>query len=92
MKKVVIVLSFLFFCFQAVYANETSVKINVSNGEENINIVAADIYADINGKLTEISIAPDKLPFKWNMKAGALRLKSFWVTEKQLKNNDTSNN
>lgn len=92
MKKVAIILSFLFFCFQAVYANETNIKINVSSNEEKVSIVAADIYADINGRLTEISITPDKLPFKWNMKAGALRLKSFWVTEKQLKNNNIADN
>lgn len=87
MKKLSIILALLLFCVQGVFADEMDIKLNVTQGEKPVEIVGADIYANIDGKLTEITISPDKLPFKWNFKAGALRIKSFWATEKQFNNN-----
>lgn len=92
MKKLSIILGVLLFCSQAVFADEMEIKLNVTQADKPVEIIGADIYADIDGRLTEITVSPDKLPFKWNMKAGALRLKSFWLTEKQLHNNNNSNN
>ena len=92
MKKLSIILGMLLFCSQAVFADEMEIKLNVTQADKSVEIIGADIYADVDGRLTEITVSPDKLPFKWNMKAGALRLKSFWLTEKQLHNNNNSNN
>lgn len=92
MKKLSIILGMLLFCSQAVFADEMEIKLNVTQADKPVEIIGADIYADVDGRLTEITVSPDKLPFKWNMKAGALRLKSFWITEKQLHNNNNSNN
>lgn len=92
MKKLSIILGMLLFCSQAVFADEMEIKLNVTQADKPVEIIGADIYADVDGRLTEITVSPDKLPFKWNMKAGALRLKSFWLTEKQLHNNNNSNN
>lgn len=92
MKKLSIILGVLLFCSQAVFADEMEIKLNVTQADKPVEIIGADIYADVDGRLTEITVSPDKLPFKWNMKAGALRLKSFWITEKQLHNNNNSNN
>ena len=86
MKKLVIILILLLFCGQIVLADEMDIKLNVTQGEKPVEIVGGDFYANIDGKLTEITISPDKLPFKWNFKAGALRIKSFWATEKQFNN------
>ena len=92
MKKLSIILGMLLFCSQAVFADEMEIKLNVTQADKPVEIIGADIYADVDGRLTEITVSPDKLPFKWNMKAGALRLKSFWLTEKQFHNNNNSNN
>lgn len=86
MKKLSIILALLLFCVQGVFADEIDIKLNVTQGEKPVEIVGGDFYANIDGKLTEITISPDKLPFKWNFKAGALRIKSFWATEKQFNN------
>lgn len=83
MKKLSIILALLLFCVQGVFADEMDIKLNVTQGEKPVEILGADIYANIDGRLTEITVSPDKLPFKWNFKAGALRIKSFWATEKQ---------
>ncbi len=84
MKKFLIILSALFFCSQSVLADEMDIKRDVTQADKPVEIVGADIYANIDGRLTEITVSPDKLPFKWNFKAGALRIKSFWATEKQF--------
>ena len=70
----------------AALADELKVVVSVENGSKTTEVVGADIYANLNGKLTEITVAPDEMPFKMNAKFGALRLKSFWVTRKQLEN------
>ena len=84
MKKLSIILALMLFCVQGVLADEMDIKLNVTQGEKPVEIVGADIYANIDGRLTEITVSPDRLPFKWNFKAGALRIKSFWATEKQF--------
>lgn len=91
MKKIATLLGFLFFCTQIVFANEMDIKLNITQGEKPVEIVGADIYANIDGRLTEITVSHDRLPFKWNFKAGALRIKSFWATEKQFNTDYTSN-
>ena len=61
----------------------------MSAGNRTTEVVGADIYANIDGKLTEITVAPDgNVPFKMNLKAGALRIKSFWLTRVQLNGKD----
>lgn len=84
MKKLAILLSLLLFCGQTVLADEMDIKLNVTQGDKPVEILGGDFYANIDGRLTEITISPDKLPFKWNFKAGALRIKSFWAAEKQF--------
>ena len=91
MKKLAIILSLFLFCSQIVLADEMDIKLNVTQAEKPVEIIGADIYANIDGKLTEITVSPDRLPFKWNIKAGALRIKSFWATEKQLNNSGIIN-
>ena len=86
MKKLSILLTALLFCSQIVLADEMDLKLNITQGEKPVEIVGGDFYTNIDGRLTEITISPDKLPFKWNFKAGALRIKSFWATEKQFNN------
>ena len=87
MKKLSILLVFLFFCGENAFADPFEIKLDVTQGKKVVEVVGADIYANIDNKLTEITISPDKLPFKWNFKAGALRIKSFWATEKQISKN-----
>lgn len=84
MKKICILLGILLFCCQIVFADEVDFKLNVTQGNKPVEFLGGDFYANIDGRLTEITISPDKLPFKWNFKAGALRIKSFWATEKQF--------
>lgn len=67
-----------------VLADELSVNIDVKSGDSTTKILGADIYALVDNQLVEITISPDKLPFKMNLKAGALRIKSFWATNKQI--------
>ena len=70
----------------AASADQLKVIVSVENGSKTSEVVGADIYANLNGRLTEITVAPDEVPFKMNGKFGALRIKSFWVTRKQLEN------
>ena len=70
-------------------ADQLKVTVDVSAGNRSTEIVGADIYANIDGKLTEISVTPDgDVPFKMNLKTGALRIKSFWHTRAQLNGKD----
>lgn len=84
MKKLVIILGLLLFYGQFTLADELTIKIDVAQGETPVKILGADIYANIDNKLTEITVSPDNIPFKWNFKAGALRIKSFWATKNQF--------
>ena len=80
----------LFLCLAITYpvlAEELKVTINVKNGDKATQVLVADIYAIVDGRLTEITVAPDNMPFRMNLKTGALRLKSFYITQKQVLKN-----
>ena len=83
MKKILALIIVGAFAGTAALADELKVTVNVENGDNAVQIVGADIYATVNGKLAEITVTPDELPFKMNVKAGALRVKSFFMTRKQ---------
>lgn len=86
MKTVYGILIGLFLCFAVTYpvlAEELKVTINVENGERATQVIGADVYALVDGRLTEITVAPDNMPFRMNLKTGALHLKSFYITQKQ---------
>lgn len=67
-----------------VLADELKVTVNVEKSNVETQILGADIYANIDGKLTEITVAPDDMAFKMNLKAGALRIKSFFLPNKKI--------
>ena len=66
-----------------VKADELTVNIDVKSGESVTKVLGADIYALVDDQLVEITVSPDKLPFKANLKFGALRLKGAWITNRQ---------
>ena len=66
-----------------VKADELTVNIDVKSGESVTKVLGADVYALVDDQLVEITVSPDKLPFKANLKFGALRLKGAWITNKQ---------
>ena len=72
-----------------VLADELKVSINVENGEKETQVVGASVYALVDVKLTEITVAPDDMAFKMNGKFGALRIKSFWLSNGKLKKINT---
>lgn len=65
-------------------AESLTVTVDVKSGDSTGKVVGADIYTYIDDKLYEVTYQPEDLPFKMNIKTGALRLKSFWLTRKQL--------
>ena len=69
-----------------VKADELAVNIDVKSGDSVTKVLGADVYALIDDQLVEITVSPDRLPFKANLKFGALRIKSFWGTNNQLQN------
>lgn len=71
-------------------AESLTVKIDVKSGESAGKVVGADIYTYVDDKLYEVTYQPEDLPFKMNLKTGALRIKSFWATKKQLENKTES--
>lgn len=84
MKKLFLLVALLLLSAPA-FSDELKINVDVQNGDKVTEVVGADIYAKIDDKLVEITVSPDKLPFKMNLKAGALRIKSFWMTDKQAK-------
>lgn len=84
MKKFILLLALILLCCETTFAEEMEIKLDINEGEKPVEIIGADVYANINGKLTEVTVSPDKLPFKFNFKAGALRIKTFWATERQF--------
>jgi len=66
-------------------ADELKVTVGVENGSAETKVVGADIYATIDGKLTEIMVRPDDQAFFMNLKTGALRIKSFWMSNAKTK-------
>lgn len=86
MRTVYGILVGLFLCLAITYpvlAEELKVTINVENGDKATQVLGADVYAMVDGRLTEITVAPDNMPFRMNLKTGALRLKSFYITQRQ---------
>lgn len=63
-----------------VLADELKITVGVESGERKTEVVGADIYANVDGHLTEIMVRPDDQAFFLNGKFGALRLRSFWQT------------
>ena len=89
MKKVFVLVLGLLLTSSVVLADQLKINVDVSAGNRTTEVVGADIYANIDGKLTEIAVTPDgNIPFKMNLKAGALRIKSFWLTRNQLNGKD----
>lgn len=89
MKKILAAILVTLMTGSVALADQLKITVDVSATNRTTEIVGADIYANIDGKLTEISVTPDgTVPFKMNLKAGALRIKSFWHTRKQLNGND----
>lgn len=66
-----------------VKADELAVNIDVKSGDSVTKVLGADVYALIDDQLVEITVSPDRLPFKANLKFGALRLKGAWITNRQ---------
>ena len=62
MKKLSIIFGILFFCSQIVFANQMEIKLDIKQDEKPVEIVGADIYANIEGKLTEITVSPHECP------------------------------
>lgn len=85
MKNLVLALVVCLISGSAVLADELKINIGVESGERKTEVVAADVYAFVDGKPVEITVAPENLAFKMNLKAGAFRLKSFWLTEAKLR-------
>ena len=67
-----------------VLADSLTVRVDVQSGEAESKVVGADIYTYVGDRLYEVTYQPEELPFKMNGKFGALRLKSFWLTKRQL--------
>lgn len=89
MKKVLAAILVLLMTGSVALADTLKVTVDVSAGNRTTEVVGADIYANIDGKLTEVTVTPDgNVPFKMNLKAGALRIKSFWLTRVQLNGKD----
>ena len=65
-------------------AESLEITVNVKNNGAENKIVGADIYTYVGDKLYEVTYQPEELPFKMNLKTGALRIKSFWLTKRQL--------
>lgn len=87
MRNIFSILVGVIICFMVslpIMADELKVNIGVESGERATQVVGADIYALVDGKLTEITVAPDDMAFRMNGKFGALRLKSFWLTNAKL--------
>lgn len=89
MKKILALAMVACLIATAALADELKVTVNVENGETPTKVVGADIYAMMGDRLTEITVTPDdNVPFKMNMKAGALRLKAGYLTRAQLNGKD----
>ena len=69
MKKVLFSTLLLLLTASVASAEQLKVTVDVSAGNKSTEIVGADIYANIDGKLTEIAVTPDgNVPFKMNLK------------------------
>ena len=85
MKKILSLIVVMILSASVALADQLKVTVNVEATNRTTEVLGADIYANVDGQLTEITIAPDgNVPFKMNLKTGALRIKSFWVTRNQF--------
>lgn len=85
MKKVLIALGLLFSLASVASAEQLKVTVDVASGNKSAEVIEANILANIDGKLTEVDITQDgNIPFKLNLKAGALRIRSKYATKTQL--------
>ena len=89
MKKILATLLVLGLSASVVSADQLKITVDVSATGKTTEILGADILADIDGRITEISVTPDgNTPFKLNLKGGAFRLRSMYVTKAQLRERD----
>lgn len=65
-------------------ADELKINIGVEHGTRATEIIGANVYALMDGKLVEINVMPDDVPFKAKGKFGALRMSGVWATKKQM--------
>ena len=85
MRKIIVAILIATLGVSTAFAEQLKITVDVEATNKTTEIVGADIYANINGKLTEIAVTPDgDVPFKLNLKGGAFRLKSFWITRNQI--------
>ena len=81
-----VILGIILCTLVTIPAKSESLNISIdvkSNGESN-KVVGADVYTYVGDKLYEVTYQPEELPFKMNLKTGALRIRSFWLTKRQL--------
>lgn len=89
MKKVLATLLVLGLTASVALADQLKITVDVSATGKTTEILGADILADIDGRITEINVTPDgNVPFKLNLKGGAFRLNSKYVTKAQLRERD----
>ena len=89
MKKVLVTLLVLGLTASVATADQLKITVDVSAAGKTTEILGADILADIDGRITEINVTPDgNTPFKLNLKGGAFRLRSMYVTKAQLREKD----
>ena len=88
MKKILVILALIGCTLVAnqVMAESLTVTVDIKSGDSVGKVVGADIYTYVDDKLYEVTYQPEDVPFKMNLKTGALRIKSFWATRKQLEN------
>ena len=93
MKKVLFsALLLLLLTASVASAEQLKVTVDVSAGNKSTEIIEANVLANIDGKLTEVDITQDgNIPFKMNLKAGALRIRSKYATKNQLLSNYETN-
>ena len=89
MKKILLTLLILGLSASVASADQLKITVDVSATGKTTEILGADILADIDGRITEINVTPDgNTPFKLNLKGGAFRLRSMYVTKAQLRERD----
>ncbi len=84
-KSFLIMLSTLMALAMPAMADELKVNISVESGEKATQVVGADVYAIVDGKLTEIMVRPQDQAFFLRGKFGALNIGSFWQTNAKTK-------
>lgn len=89
MKKILAAILVTLMTGSVALADQLKITVDVSATGKTTEILGADILADIDGRITEINVTPDgNTPFKLNLKGGAFRLRSMYVTKAQLRERD----